>query len=306
MKYLEILLGVGYFICVSPKYNFKTTLICTSKWHNLYTILTTTAVILICIFIFATNPMYKIPNILITGKLLHIGYCICITGATTSALLTPLLQPQAWKKLLNNLQTLDTTFLGMDNSFKQSYKLVAWKIFFLYLIIVLKDVYVMVCTSKKAPALYGYLMYTELYKYYTYTPLLIYIRINGIMKNKYKYMGCLLKKSVRDGHILMANNTIKYAIGTIPTKQNASAFRVKVMIMRRACQKLMHTGEVHNSIFGFQIFFTIGYTFLRNLERFSGSLSIKKETNSTIFNNMTENPFYFWATQIAAVSNVVS
>lgn len=301
MKYLKILLRIGYLISVSPKYNFQTALTNTSKWNSLYTIVTTTAVILVCIFVFVTNPLYRIPNILITGKLLHIGYCLCITGATASALLTPLLQTQSWKRLLDNLDNLETTFLGMDHSFRQSYKLVAWKIFFLYFIVTLKDVYIIICTWKKSPKLYVYLMYTELYKYYTYTPLLIYIRINSIMRNKYKFMSFLLKKWAYEQHILNNENDVM-----MHGKQNATgAFRVKIMLMKRTYKKLIDTAEVHNNIFGFQIFFTIGYTFLRNLERFSGSLSIKKEENTTIFNQI-ENPYYFWATQIAAVSNAVS
>lgn len=282
---------------VSPKYNSQTVLIRTSKGHNLYSVVITSAVMFICIFVFTTNPMYKIPNILITGKLLHIGYCLCITGATAAALLTPVLQSHAWKKLLHNLQSLEKTFLGMDKSFKQSYKLVAWKIFILYLIIALKDVYIMICTWKKSPNLYVYLMYTELYKYYTYTPILIYIRINSIMTNKYKFMNCLLKKWAHEQ--TFSNNDID------AVQDKTCAFRVNLILMRRVYQKLIDTAEVHNSIFGFQIFFTIGYTFLRNLERFSGSLSIKKEKSTAIF-SVAENPFYFWATQIAAVSNVVS
>lgn len=299
MIYLKILSRLGYFICVSPKYDFKTANISISKWHDLYAIFTTISAIIICILIFATNPIYRIPNIQITGKLLHIGYCACITGAMASALLTPLLQSKTWKKLLNNIQTLERIFFGMNVSHGQTYKHVSWKLFFLYLTIFVKDTYVIVCTWMKTPELYKYLLYTELYKYYTYTPLIIYIRINSIMKDKYKFIGCLLEKST-----LQYISSTKNKIATIDFRQNKNVFRLKVKLMKRAYKTLNDTVNAHNSIFGFQIFFTVGYTFLRNLERFSGSLSVKRKENTTIF-NQHDRPSYFWATQIAALSNVV-
>lgn len=271
MLFLKHILKLNNLLSVAPKYDFTNKCVIQSKFYLLYSIITAAVLIVGYICSAVMSASYD-SQTSITSKFLDIISSVLLLTAAVITTTNPIFQVKGWQKLLRDLYRVHEKLLLGNTQLETKGAASFYKLLALYCIVIMKDTFRIVIWSFidiKTPTSSKFFIGSCIYEFYCFTSTILFVQLNCVLRKMYKVLIDVLKHNDNIKYNFVSPNAEIY---TIASKLTYSHARYATRIYK----SLYCIVKQYNSIFGYQILLSLGFTLISVLKTFDVYLRYKK------------------------------
>lgn len=270
--FLNSIIKLNNFLSVAPKYDFAKKRVIKSTFCLLYSL--TTAAIFITSYVCSAvmSEPYDSKTSL-TSKFLDIISSVLLLTAALITTTNPIFQAKGWQKMLRDLYHVNEKLL-QNNEFKAKRIGTVYKLLALYCVVITKDAFRMAiwfCIDATTPTSSKFFICSCLYEFYCFSSTILIVQLNYVLNKRYKILVDVLKRT--DFNTNYKYNVSSHSgICTVAFKSTYSHARY----VTRIYKTLYCIVKEYNSIFGYQVLLSLGFTLISVLKTFDIYLRYKK------------------------------